>query len=589
MKKLCGIVWLLVCPVALFSQKPIRVTRVEGPVLQKSQVILYENNNFTGASKSLGTGDFLLSDFNDRTASIRVPAGLVAVLYEHASGNTPYGIYVDLLEDAADLSTLNFSKKLSFIRIFSATRENTYVWARNAMQNGQFIPGHWERKRANPGQPNTIAVVSPPLEAPLPTTPSVLTVNGANTQITELGIQTTEGRMRWETAMTRQLGVIGNDFRGPDILGSACFERASNNIAIPDFLNFWYLQKQKNDHRDNPYFKRTLTGRITRVHQVNITGTFEDYDVNIDIDPDPAYRYLLTDAHGPEYTGLMKSQHYGSLGYSGESGCPSSFDGLEAEIADKYRPGSGYKSKLVELNENRVGQKICVYGPWIWDEGHCCHPEIHPAEQVWWQEMQGNNRIFNMNVICDASRRYFWRKQMDDGSKLVPWAEPPIRGLFAIAFEYSLPAAATSAMTGYNSLEFEVANIQHYNVIEYPGADQVYNLIYNGQNIVSFIPHNNAFKVSFEQVGISPQDRTKIRGFLVIETSVGITTQKTTVANYPLSNPPVQVRLPENSSPKDAPEIMESTFFSKEEGLYYFTLSEKTVRKGKPETRMLTQ
>lgn len=571
----------------VFSQKPVRVIRPEGVLIQKKQVVLFDSINFSGASKAYGPGEYLLSDFNDQAASIRVPEGMVAYLYEHASQGKGYGITVDLLEDVADLGALQFSKKLSYLVVFTSTRENTYVWARNAMVNGKFVPGHWERKKANPGPPNTIAVVSPPIEAPLPTTPSVLAVNGPVTSINQLGIQSPEGRSLWERAMTTQLGIIGNDFRGIEELGSACVERASNNLVIPDNLNFWYLQKNQRDHRSVKYFKRTLTGEITRVHQVNIEGTFEDYDANLDIKPDPAFMSLITDAHGPEYTTLMKSQYYGSFSISGESGCPSArYTTIEAEIADKFRPPSGYKSKLIELNEDRVGKKIAVYGPWIWDEGHCCHPEIHPAEQLWWNENTGNEKVHNLNVVCDASRRFFWRGQMDDGTKLKPWAEPPIKGLFAVAFEYNIPPFALEVTAAHTTKTFEVSNIQHHNVIEYPDANKVYNLTYNGKNIVSFNPHNNAFKVSFEEVGISPADRNKIRGFLVIETSVGITTQKTTTAVIPLSNPPAIINLPANSDPSAAPQILESTFFSKEAGFYYFKLIEKNITSGKPDIRM---
>ncbi|HRF17436.1 MAG TPA: hypothetical protein PK977_04680, partial [Chitinophagaceae bacterium] len=81
--------------------------------------------------------------------------------------------------------------------------------------------------------------------------------------------------------------------------------------------------------------------------------------------------------------------------------------------------------------------------------------------------------------------------------------------------------------------KFEADYIQHYNLAEYPNANQTYNLVYNGKNIVSFVPNNNAFKVSFEHVGISPEDNNKIRGFLVLETSVGKTTQIATQDYYP--------------------------------------------------------
>ena len=60
------------------------------------------------------------------------------------------------------------------------------------------------------------------------------------------------------------------------------------------------------------------------------------------------------------------------------------------------------------------------------EEGHCCHPEIHPAEQIWWSDPFGEGRVYFCNLFCDESGRFWWRDQMDDGTKLKPWAEPPI-------------------------------------------------------------------------------------------------------------------------------------------------------------------
>jgi hypothetical protein len=534
-------------------------------------VVLYENPNYTGAFKAMGPGQYLLSDFNDVSSSIRVPAGMGAYIYEHGAADKGYGISVDLLEDVADLSVYNFNDKVSYVSVFYTTN-NTHIWIRNAMKNGQFIPGHWERKRAQPLPHNPVAVVSPPIPGPVPTSTTALAVNGANTTITTLGVQKTEEGLKWENAMNNQLGVIGNDFRGIEEIGSACFERASNNIAIPDNLNFWYPQKQANDHRSVVYFKRTLVGNVTSAKQYYKSGTFEDFDANIDIVPDPPFKYLLTDAHKPEYNALMKTQYYGTFTKSGESGCPGSFSEIEAEIADRYRPAENYTSQLVLACINRYGKKIGVYGPWIWDEGHCCHPEIHPAEQVWFSDPQGAYRKFFMSVFCDASGRYRWRSQMDDGTKLKPWAEPPIKGLFAIAFEYNLSPAADA--TGYPTRKFEVKNIEHNNVIEYPNANQVYNLVYNGHNIVSFVPNNNAFKVSFEQVGLSPNDRNKIRGFLVIETSVGVLTQIATDVKFPGTNTSYKLAL--GSVPGASPELLEKLFFKKEGGHYYFNVIESS-------------
>ena len=582
------IYWLLIAMLLHFNLQG-QITRLDRTgITQKKQVVLFEHANYTGQTRAFGPGQYLLSDFNDLTSSIRVPAGMVAYIYEHATPTQGYGISVDLLEDVADLAVYNFNDKLSYLIVFTTPKDNLYDWARNAMVNGQFIPGHWERKRAVPMPPNTVAVVSPPIAAPLPTTPSVLAVNGPNTSINSLGIQTPEGRMLWERAMTDQQGVIGNDFRGIEEIGSAAFERASHNTFIPDNFNFWYPQKQPNDHRSVVYFKRTLTGKVKSARQVNIAGTYQDYDVNIDIIPNPKYMYLINDGHRREYTGLMSSQWTLSAHQSGKPDCDSpgdieAFTRVECEIAEDYWPQGDHtfgRARLADLALIRTGGDMCAYGPWIYDAGHCCQPEIHPSEQLWWSQPEGNGKKFNLNVICDASRRFLWRKQMDDGTKLKPWAEPPIKGLFAIAFEYNL--SARDAAIQNTTKQFEVTNLHHYNVIEYPNADQTYNLIYGGRNIISFMPHNNAFKVSFEHVGISPADPNKIRGFLVIETSVGVITQIATSITGPnlAGGGFTIVKLPANSKPEQAPQLYEDRFFKKEAGYYYFTVSEKDVRTG---------
>jgi hypothetical protein len=553
-------------------------------------VTVYENPNYQGSSKTLSVGQYSLSDFNDMISSVKVPPGMVIILYEHSGGTQGYGVTVDLMEDQPDLSTLNFNDITSYAIVSPTTRNNTYVWARGSIKDGQYVAGHWERMRANGMLPaNGGPVVSPGIAPPAPTNPSVLSVNGPTTTITSLGLQSTEGQMKWTIAMNDQMGVFGNDYRGIDEIGSSCFERASNNTFIPDNINFWYPQKQKNDHRSVVYFKRTLVGTVKRADQFVHAGTFQDYDINVDIIPDPKYMYLLTDAHPIEHTAIMSAEYYGTrvlpyLEDEGQKDCddPASkeeFTYLEAEIAPEYWPQGDHKygrARLADLCLIRTGGKMAVYGPWIYDAGHCCHPEIHPAEQLWWSQPQDNGKLYNLNVFCDASRRYLWRNQMDDGTKLKPWAEPPIKGIFAIAFEYLLPKAESAV--AYTTRQFEVTNLEDHNVIEYPNANQTYSLVYNGKTLVTFLPHNDAFKVSFEHVGITADAPDRIKGFLVIETSVGTTKQIATSVVFPGTATPYT--LPAGSAPEAAPEALEKLFFKKDDGRYMFTVKESSISTG---------
>ena len=138
--------------------------------MTQGPVVLFSGQNFQDSSVPLGEGETRFSaDFNDAASSIRVAPGYCAILYEHANEFGGYGAWVDLLEDCPDLSVYGFDKKTSHVRVF-LTQRDAFIWARGALQNGQFIPGHWERKRANGANPNgTMAMVAPPL--PPRTTP----------------------------------------------------------------------------------------------------------------------------------------------------------------------------------------------------------------------------------------------------------------------------------------------------------------------------------------------------------------------------------------------------------------------------------
>lgn len=136
-----------------------------------SPVTLFGDRQFAGPSVPVDEGATRFStDFNDSTSSVRVAPGYCAVLYEHANEYGGYGASVDLLEDCPDLSVYGFDKKTSYVQVFRTERDR-YVWARGAMRDGQFVPGHWQRKRATGGSGlnSSVAVVAPPV--PPRTTP----------------------------------------------------------------------------------------------------------------------------------------------------------------------------------------------------------------------------------------------------------------------------------------------------------------------------------------------------------------------------------------------------------------------------------
>jgi hypothetical protein len=228
----------------------------------------------------------------------------------------------------------------------------------------------------------------------------------------------------------------------------------------------------------------------------------------------------------------------------------------------------------------RVGKQIAMYGPWIYDIGHCDHPEIHPAEQIWWTEdAPDNGMVYHLSVVADASKRFLWRSQMDDGTKLHPWGAPPITGLFAIAFEVPVD----TVRVGTTGQRFDVGNVDLRNAASVPGSSQAHNLVYQGQTLVSFIPHNDSFKVSFENVGlktggISLNTGAVVRGFLVIETTVGTVKQIATRVPLLEGTQPIFVDVPLGSDPDKVDQRIEQKAFQKEDGHNVFTLTRTSGR-----------
>jgi hypothetical protein len=541
----------------------------DGGIFQLQKVVLFEAPDFAGRSLSLDIGEhrfFSPEDFNDVASSIRVPAGLVAMLYEHADEGGGYGRAVDLLEDCPNLTIYDFDKKVSYVSVFAAATAEGMVWARAIIESGSFVAGHWERRRASgqgPANPG-VAAVSPPLPSRAPPARTAIRVDGTTSVITTLGPQDHPESFTWEHVVADQFGVIGSDFRGAEEIGTAAFERASNNIAIPDFINFWYPQVQPRDHRA-PH-KRTLIGTVDGVYIADVSGTYEDHDLNILIAPDDLHRYLVTEAHPREYTDIMAVQWqsglHGTL-WQGQPDCddPKSVreaDFVEAEILASSDLNSGVNELLRDSIAAVGDRKIGVYGTWIYDKGHCCHSEIHPAEQLWWREDLGDRSVYHCAVVCDASKRFWWRDEMDDGTKLKPWGAPPVTGVFAIAFEVA-PPSPTRPTPG---LVFAVADLSSHNLAAASGGTSAHTLVYQGVALVSFVPSNDAFSVSFEQVGTGPNGN--IRGFLVIEATVGTLTQRVVDAHFPAGTDV-------NAIDQDD----ERRVFSKEEGHYMFTVTQR--------------
>ncbi|MGH8602030.1 MAG: hypothetical protein ACREXR_04410 [Gammaproteobacteria bacterium] len=313
-------------------------------------------------------------------------------------------------------------------------------------------------------------------------------------------------------------------------------------------------------------FKRTLSGRLLRSKIAAGSVIYEDRDLCIYIEPSEGYKYLVTDAHRREYTDIMSIQWRLTAHQSGQPNC----DDSESVAAEKFLEAeidtsSEAKRRLNIILQSSVGRKICVYGPWIYDKGHCCHAEIHPAEQIWWSDSSPGGKAYLCHLFCDNSKRFWWRDQMDDGTKLKPWGAPPITGTFAIAFETKVNSPPK---------QFQIA-VQDVSNATARGDFTRHHLIYQNNTLVSVIQDpDNLVKVSFENVGLVGADM--VRGFIVLEATVGTCIQKPNpIARVPrpipASNPPPttkfgDINLLPGSDPNTVPEGLERLGFRKEAG-----------------------
>ena len=253
----------------------------------------------------------------------------------------------------------------------------------------------------------------------------------------------------------------------------------------------------------------------------------------------------------------MSAEWNGTAHQHGQASCDDSdskaeFTFVEAEIDNDQQALGRLNTALNGI----LGKQICIYGPWIYDKGHCCHSEIHPAEQIWWGDSSSGGTVYFFNVFCDESKRFWWRDQMDDGTKLKPWGAPPITGTFAIAFEAQVNTPAK---------EYHMAVQDAYNHVTVADNIQNHNLVYQNNTLVSVVQDTgNPVKISFENVGLVAPDT--VRGFVVIEATVGKVIQNPNPIRVLQGVQVQEINLPTDSDPNQVSQNIERAAFTKQGG-----------------------
>jgi hypothetical protein len=162
--------------------------------------------------------------------------------------------------------------------------------------------------------------------------------------------------------------------------------------------------------------------------------------------------------------------------------------------------------------------------------------------------------VYFCNLIVDGSERFWWRDQMDDGTKLKPWGAPPLTGTFAIAFETQVNAPAKQFEVSVEEVDNAVT--EHENFLRH-------HLVYGGTTLISVVQDPaSMLKISFEYVGLVPPNT--VRGFIVLEATLGrcrqIATQVVTSPGFP------PLPFPQGSDVNKVPQQYERQLFRKEAG-----------------------
>jgi hypothetical protein len=301
-----------------------------------ADVMLFENAGFKGKSVTLSAGEHRLDNFNDIASSIRVPAGMVALVFEHAGPSGGYGLRADFLEDCADLSAYYLNDKISYVSVFPTKQPSGLVWVRAQLVNDDYVPGHWERQRAAGGPTNpSTPTISPPV------LPRILEISQASGK-------------PW---VNPPFDTSNPNWSG-NVVGGKTFDGSSHRA-----LEWVSVLGPPVEQDDQVGLAGTVIDPDLSGNDLPFTHPFGN-DFEFTIVPDAAYTSLLAAANR-DPNGVYKSSWPSAhlLGID-----PPGVLGLEVDAAI-----------VPQADRCKHADRVATYGRWIVDAGHPeFHTEIHP-------------------------------------------------------------------------------------------------------------------------------------------------------------------------------------------------------------------
>lgn len=312
---------------------------------------------------------------------------------------------------------------------------------------------------------------------------------------------------------TKYLGVLGSNPSVPStykLVGNRkfCCGDFWDAISLP-FGNNWYPIRVN---------KQIFRGKFDHF-AVNTYGEESDWDIYLS--PAPGFDDFINESL-PYKFGAGVFPHNWPKDKNGEY-C------VEAEItppSEKYgniwfnNSRNGSSEDAFNANNYLIGKTICTYGPFVMEESHGNHPEIHPSEQIWWKE---NDNLTNILLVGDGSGRFDYIGDYNtDGAIAGYKAWTPDRELEAVLkIPFNLKPSEAA-------LSFNISVIDDFNF--YNGANYTdvsagtsHKIVYNGKKVLTVdepAQYDQKLGITFSDVCFNRATNT-LQGFIVIKTATG--------------------------------------------------------------------
>jgi len=318
----------------------------------------------------------------------------------------------------------------------------------------------------------------------------------------------------WEYIVNTQLGVSGKSPN--DLLRTTSLRKFGFVIfGIPFGLNNWI-----------PLLTQKACGCGTFALYRNHKFGSNELDWNIFVEPQNQFlqqAVTLASLEAKEKDGFYKDweKNPNRPGYVVE-GEITAYPDFRTNAANLFFPVPFDASDPNEVPPEKIGTKICLYGPIVKEKLHNDQPEVHPTELIWLRE--GNQ--FHLMMVQDASNR-FGNKDLYKGDKSnpwKPWITAPMKGTFKIPFKIDLNANDIhSFQIGAVYRKHEIRNAAS---LQDDSNNLTHNLVVDGKvrAIISEPPgYDNAISVDFVDFckQVNSTSNNTLLGYLEIAVEIG--------------------------------------------------------------------